>query len=196
MSEYIEDFKQKIREYVNMSESDLAKAIPYLKPLKLKKNELFVKEGQVCKHIIFVRKGMMRTFYFNNKGEEVTYCFCSEHFFSTSFQSFITQQPSNLVIQAMEEAELITIQYEDLQLLYAKSASWQEVGRKVAEREYLQMANYAAVLNNESAKEKYIRLINEQPRIALKASVEHIASYLGVTRRTLSRIRKELSELS
>lgn len=196
MSGQIEVFKQKIKEYANMSESELAKAIPFLKLVKLRKNELLLREGQVCQQIAFVSRGMLRTFYTNTKSEEVTYCFCSEHFFTTSFQSFITQKPSKLTIQAMEETELITINYEDLQMLYAKSAAWQELGRKVAEKEYLQMAAYAAVLNNESAKEKYMRLLNEQPQIALKASVEHIASYLGVTRRTLSRIRKELSSVS
>lgn len=196
MVENFDGFKEKVKAYAEMSESELARAYPFLKLVKLRKNEFFVKEGQVCKEIAFLSKGMLRTFYLNTKSEEVTYCFCSEHFFSTSFQSFITQKPSTLSIQAIEEAELITIRYDDLHALYAQSAAWQELGRKVAEREYLQMAAYAAVLNNESAKEKYIRLMNEQPKVALKASVEHIASYLGVTRRTLSRIRKELTAMS
>lgn len=196
MIQNFEGFMEKVKSYAEMSENDLARAYPFLKLVKLKKNDFFVKKGQVCKEIAFVNKGLLRTFYTNTKSEEVTYCFCSEHFFTTSFQSFITQKPSKLTIHAMEETELITINYEDLQMLYAKSAAWQELGRKVAEKEYLQMAAYAAVLNNESAKEKYMRLLNEQPQIALKASVEHIASYLGVTRRTLSRIRKELSSVS
>ena len=78
--------------------------------------------------------------------------------------------------------------------MYATSPTWQNIGRKVAEKEYIVMEKYASVLNNETAKEKYMRLINEQPSVIHKATVEDIASYLGVTRRTLSRIRQEISK--
>ena len=86
------------------------------------------------------------------------------------------------------------IDYDSLQKLYATTPTWQNIGRKVAEKEYIVMEKYASVLNNETAKEKYIRLINEQPSVIHKATVEDIASYLGVTRRTLSRIRQEISK--
>ena len=79
-----------------------------------------------------------------------------------------------------------------MQQLYNKYSAWQNIGRILVEKEYMVMEQYASVLNNQSAKEKYLRLLNEQPAIIQKASVQHIASYLGVTRETLSRIRKQL----
>lgn len=99
-------------------------------------------------------------------------------------------------IQAIEETKLLVIDYSSLQKLYKSSPVWQNIGRKVAEQEYIVMEKYASVLNNETAKEKYLRLLKEQPTVIQKASVEDIASYLGVTRRTLSRIRKEIAENS
>ena len=113
---------------------------------------------------------------------------------TTSYKSFILQQPSNLILQAIEETQLLVIDYENLQKLYSKSAIWQTIGRAVAEREYIVMEQYASVLNNETAKEKYLRLLKEQPNVLQKANIEDIASYLGVTRRTLSRIRQEISK--
>ena len=99
-----------------------------------------------------------------------------------------------MILQAIEDTQLLVIDYENLQKLYAKSVVWQTIGRVVAEREYIVMEQYASVLNNETAKEKYLRLLKEQPNVLLKANIEDIASYLGVTRRTLSRIRQEISK--
>jgi CRP-like cAMP-binding protein len=148
----------------------------------------------VCKQIAFIVKGTLRTYYINDKAEETTSCFCTENSLTTSYKSFILQQPSALSIQALEDTELLVIDYEHLQELYSKSIVWQNIGRAVAEREYIVMEQYASILNNETAKEKYLRLLKEQPNVLQKASIEDIASYLGVTRRTLTRIRKEVSK--
>ena len=141
----------------------------------------------------FVNRGSLRTFYFNDKAEEITHCFRTQRTFVSSYRSFILQEPSLLSIIALEETELIVIDYEKLQKLYSTSITWQNIGRLLAERAYVEMEAYASVLNNESAKEKYLRLLNEQGEVLQKANVEHIATYLGITRRTLSRIRQEIS---
>lgn len=160
----------------------------------LNKGAFFVKQDKVCRHIGFIVKGTLRTSYINNKAEEITSCFCTENNFTTSYKSFILQQPSNLSIQAIEDTELMIIDYDSLQKLYNSSPMWQNIGRTVAEQEYIVMEKYASILNNETAKEKYLRLLQEQPIVIQKASVEDIASYLGITRRTLSRIRQEISK--
>jgi len=160
----------------------------------LKKGDFLLQKGKVCKQMSFVNSGSLRTFYYNNKGQEITHCFRSENTFISSLRSFILQEPSLLSIIALEETELIVIHYDNVQKLYSKSIAWQNVGRLLTERAYIEMEEYANVLNNESAKEKYLRLLNEQGEIIKKTSVEQIATYLGVTRRTLSRIRQEISK--
>jgi CRP-like cAMP-binding protein len=160
----------------------------------LKKGDFFVRQGKICRQIAYINSGVLRTFYLNDKAEEITSCFCTENTLTTSYKSFILQETSLLSIQALEDTELFVIDYDKLQKLYNTSIDWQNIGRQIAEREYFIMEQYASVLNNESAKEKYLRLLNEQPEVLQKASVEDIATYLGVTRRTLSRIRQEISK--
>jgi CRP-like cAMP-binding protein len=160
----------------------------------LKKGDIFIGQGKICRHIAFIKRGTLRIFYLNDKAEEITSCFCSENSLTTSYKSFVLQEPSKLSIQAIEDTELFVIHYDNLQKLYSTIPIWQNIGRQIAETEYFVMEQYASVLNNDTAKEKYLRLLNEQPELLQKASIENIASYLGVTRRTLSRIRQEISK--
>ena len=190
----MEKFKQFLKNIAPITDAEFAETISFFKEQKLKKGEFFVRQNNVCKNIAFVIKGTLRTYYINEKAEEVTSCFCTENNLTTSYKSFILQQTSHLIIQAIEDTELLVIDYDSLQKLYSKSVIWQTIGRAVAEREYITMEQYASVLNNETAKEKYLRLLKEQPSVVNKANIEDIASYLGVTRRTLSRIRQEISK--
>ncbi len=190
----MDKFKQFLNNISPITDNEFTDTIAYFSEQHLQKGDFFIKQDKVCRHIAFILKGTLRTYYINAKAEETTSCFCTENNLATSYKSFILQQPSNLILQAIEDTQLLVIDYENLQKLYIKSAVWQSIGRAVAEREYIVMEQYASILNNETAKEKYLRLLNEQPTILQKASIEDIASYLGVTRRTLSRIRQEISK--
>lgn len=186
----------KLKEFVQklapISDKEFEDSKDSFSELHLKKGEFFVQQGKICRQIAFINNGILRIFYVNDKAEEITSCFCTENSLTTSYKSFILQEPSLLSIQALEDTELFVIDFDKLQKLYSTSMVWQNIGRRVAEREYFVMEQYASVLNNKSAKEKYLRLLNEQPEVLQKASVEDIATYLGVTRRTLSRIRQEI----
>ena len=182
-----------LRQIIPISDEEFEKALPYFEKLNLKRGDYFVQQGKVCRQIAFINKGTLRTFYLNHKSDDVTSCFCNENCFATSYKSFIQRSPSELAIQAMVDSELFVISYENLNKLYDTNPIWLTIGRVLAEREYLIVEKYASMLNNETAKEKYLRLMKEQPSIVQIASVEDIASYLGVTRRTLSRIRKEIT---
>lgn len=186
-------FKAFLNSLTRITSAEWEQSIALFEVQTLKKGDFFVRQDSVCKQIAFINSGTLRTFYLNEKAEEVTSCFCTENSMTTSYKSFILQSPSALSIQALEETELLVIDYSALQKLYATSAVWQNIGRAMAEREFIVMEQYASVLNNESAKEKYLRLLKEQPSVLQKAKVEDVASYLGVTRRTLSRIRKEVA---
>jgi CRP-like cAMP-binding protein len=185
-------FKLFLHSITPISDTDFEKTSGCFKSLYLPKNSYFAVQGKICTEVAFIKKGTLRTYYLNEKSEEVTSCFCVENNLTTSYKSFVSQQPSEISIQAIEDTELLIINYSDLQNLYQKSAIWQSIGRIIAERQYMVMEQYARVLCNETAKEKYLRLLKEHPSILNKASVNDIASYLGVTRRTLSRIRKKI----
>jgi CRP-like cAMP-binding protein len=190
----MDKFKYFLRELAPITDKEFEETIYYFTNQNLKKGDFFAKQNKVCQHVAFILKGTLRTYYINDKGEDITSCFCTENRLTTSYKSFTTQQPSHLSLQAIEETELLVIDYDNLQKLYAKSIIWQTIGRAIAEKEYMEMEQYASVLNNETAKEKYLRLLKEQPQVVQKATVEDIASYLGITRRTLSRIRQEITK--
>jgi len=191
----VEDkFKSFIQKIVPITDNEFEKSLMKFKKITLEKGELFIEQDKTSKQIAFINSGILRTYYINDKGEEITSCFCTENNFASSYKSFILQAPSNLTMVALEKTELLVINFDDIQELYKESANWQTIGRLVAEKEFIVMEQYASILNNETAKEKYLRLLKEQPEILQKSPINFIASYLGVTRRTLSRIRKEISE--
>ncbi|MGB4839307.1 MAG: Crp/Fnr family transcriptional regulator [Saprospiraceae bacterium] len=190
----MDKFKQFLKNISPITDAEFAETISYFTEQNIKKGDFFVKQGKVCQRIGFIISGTIRIYYTNQKDEETTYGFCQENCLTTSFKSFISQTPSHLVLQALEDTRLLTIDYEHLNLLYKNYPAWQNIGRIITQNEFLIMEQYASVLNNESAKEKYLRLLKEQPTVLQKANIEDIASYLGVTRRTLSRIRQEISK--
>lgn len=190
----MDKFKQFLKNIAPITDSEFTDTISFFTEQNLQKGDFFVKQDKVCQHIGFILKGTIRIYYFNNNDEETTYGFCQENCLTTSFKSFIFQVPSQLTLEAIEETVLLKIDFESLNLLYKKYPIWQNIGRIITQNEFLNMEKYASVLNNETAKEKYLRLLQEQPTIIQKATVEDIASYLGVTRRTLSRIRQEISK--
>jgi CRP-like cAMP-binding protein len=190
---FIEDLRAKLNSITLISDDEFDQSIRLFKPVRIYSGEYFVKVGQVCDQIAFIGKGILRTFNVNENGDESTICFCSENRFTTAFRSFITTTQSTLAIQAVEDCELLALKKNDLEHLYASTEAWPKIGRLLAEKEYLNMESYALTLNRETAKEKYDRLLREQPSVVQRVPVQQIASYLGVTRETLSRIRNQVA---
>lgn len=190
----MEKFKQFLKSIAPVTDKEFAEIISYFSEQPLKKGDFFVRQNEMCRHIAFIIKGTLRTYYINEKGEDITSCFCIENNLTTSYKSFILQQPSHLSIQAIEDTMLLVTDHDNVQNIYKLSPNCQMIGRAIAEQEYIVMEKYASILNNETAKEKYLRLLKEQPNVVKKANVEDIASYLGVTRRTLSRIRQKIAQ--
>jgi len=143
----INNFKYFIRQITPISDTEFEQTVIFFKEQILKKGDFFAKQGKVCRQIAFINKGVLRTFYLNDKADETTSCFCTDNSLTTSYKSFILQQPSTLSIQALEDTELFVIDYDNLQKLYTNSIVWQNIGRAVAEREYIVMEQYASVLN-------------------------------------------------
>lgn len=187
-------FKTFIQNMVPITDAEFEKSLLKFKKTTLDKGEFFIEQDKISKQIAFINSGILRTYYINGKGEEITACFCTEGNFASAYKSFILQVPSNVAMVALEKTELLVVNFNDLQILYKAGSNWQTIGRLVAEKEFIVMEQYAAILNHETAKEKYLRLLKEQPEIVQKSPINYIASYLGVTRRTLSRIRKEIVE--
>lgn len=192
MRKEIESFQKYLNNIVPMDDETFNKALDYLQVEKISKNEFLIKEGQVCKKVAFVYKGLFRVF--NNKdGVEVNTCFCPENSMASSLNSVINQAPSSESIQAIEDSIIISISLEICIQLSINSIQWQRVRQFFTEKECIRLSERANSLSFETALEKYKNIINNQPYLVQRVPIQHLASYIGVSRETLSRIRSKIS---
>lgn len=161
------------------------------KNISVAKGKALVKNGERCKHLYFIDKGLVRGFYYDN-GKEITHWFAQEEDFATSFYAFITGEPSPESIETLEDCELTQIYFDDLQKLYSKFPETERVGRIITETYYINLEERFLNIQFKSAKERYQNLITKNPSIIQRASLGQIATYLGITQETLSRVRAEI----
>lgn len=155
---------------------------------EMEKGELLLKEGQVSRHFVIVGKGMVRQFYYKN-GKDVTEHFSLESDVVICIESILLQQPTRLMIEALEAGTLYMIPAD--QFLKLSKESW-EINmfyRKMLEFSLILSQKKADSWRFETARERYLRLMADQPVVVQRAPLAHIASYLLMTPETLSRVR-------
>lgn len=158
-----------------------------------RKGEFILSADSVAKEIHFIVDGLVRTFYSLNGKEITTYIACDNGFIS-SYSSFINQTRSFEYIQCLESSQTISITYNKMESLYQEIPSWEKVGRILAEKNYLCMADRVLKLQMIPAKEKYLNFLQtSEPKIIQRTPLIHVASFLGITSESLSRIRKSIS---
>jgi len=159
----------------------------------LKKGELLLTENQVCNEIVFIKKGILRSFFFNHKGDEITNCFAFENEFMASFASFITEEKAEENIQALTDTELQILDRKALEKLYKSGFNWQETGRKLTELEFVNLHKRMVSFQKLSGAERYEELYQNHKKYIQLIPLQYLASYLGITPRHLSRIRKAVN---
>ena len=162
-----------------------------LKNIQLEKGSVLLNNNERCSSLYFIKQGIIRGYYYQD-GKEVTSWFAQENEFATCFYAFITKSNSFETIQAIESCSLIEISYEALQHLYSKFPETEHVGRIITENYYIKLEERLLNIQFKSAKERYENLLKTKPSLIQRAALGQIASYLGITQETLSRIRTEL----
>ena len=161
------------------------------KEVVLPKNEFLIEEGRVCRHLYFLEQGCLRGYY-NLDGKEITYWFGFENDFVTSFHSFITQEPAVENIQLMEGAVLWSISKDALTNLVDKYQEAERLLRIAYEKYYIRLEGRFVNSQFRTASERYEKLLQETPEIIERVPLGYIASYLGISQETLSRVRSRL----
>ncbi|SFD17806.1 cAMP-binding domain of CRP or a regulatory subunit of cAMP-dependent protein kinases [Flavobacterium phragmitis] len=159
----------------------------------LKKGEFLLSENQVCNEIVFIKKGILRSFFLNHKGDEITNCFAFENEFMASFASFITEQKAEENIQALIDTELQVLNRKALEKLYQSGFNWQETGRKLTELEFVNLHKRMVSFQKLSGSQRYEELYKNHQKYLQLIPLQYLASYLGITPRHLSRIRKTVA---
>lgn len=176
----------------HLTEEQLKLTMSSYVPQRLNANEFFLKEGQVCKHIGFVTKGILRAFIFDDFANEVTTAFYPEGSLIISFDSFNNQVPSKENIRAIEDAELMVISFEKQKNLYQVVPAWNQVCKDLADSISQEMSARARLFQTMTATERYNDFCKKHPDLLQRVTLGHIASYIGVDIATLSRIRKKI----
>ncbi|SHM90863.1 Crp/Fnr family transcriptional regulator [Flavobacterium saccharophilum] len=174
----------------SLSDNELNKLDDLITFRNLKKGDFLLTENQVSNEIVFIKKGILRSYFFNHQGDEVTNCFAFENEFMASFSSFITRELAQENIQALADTELQIITHENLEKLYKIGIHWQEIGRKLTEMEYVTLQKRMISFQKLSGKERYEELYKNHQKYIKLIPLQYLASYLGITPRHLSRIRK------
>lgn len=161
------------------------------KQVTLAKNDFLLTEGKICRHLYFMEQGALRGFY-NLEGKEITHWFGFENDFITSFHSFITGQPAVESIQLIEGCVLWSISKDSLNELLNRHSDIERLLRIAYEKYYIRLEERFVNAQFKTATERYEDLLQRTPHIAERVSLGHIASYLGISQETLSRVRSRI----
>lgn len=152
------------------------------------KGEFLFEQGKICNHVFYIEKGFLRVFYYSESGREITAWFSADNTFITAIDSFYYHKPTRDNCELLENSVVYSLKYSDLEKLLVK-----EEGARLAFHVLYEitrkMIEFVVSLKFQSAEEKYHTLLKNYPDIIQRASLGHIASYLGITQETLSRIR-------
>lgn len=155
------------------------------------KYDFLLTEGKTCRHLYFLEKGALRGYYILD-GKEITYWFGFENDFVTSFHSFITRQPAVENIQFLEGSIVWSISKEKLTSLFNQYHEIERLVRIAYEKYYIRLEERFVGAQFKTAAERYDNLLKQSPHILERVPLGHIASYLGISQETLSRIRSKL----
>lgn len=160
-------------------------------PRKVRKGEILQNAGEVCKKCYFVSEGSIRTYHYKD-GEEVHTAFHFEDNFVSDYESLTTEKPSQNEIVALEDSELLYFTSAEMMQVYEQCPKVPLLGRRIMESLLVKQQQYINLFLDHSPKERYLQILKDQPELIQRVPLTYLASYLGVARETLSRIRSRI----
>ena len=185
-------FLTSLEQQISLTDTEKEIVLSLFKPKTLRKRQFFLQEGDVCKHSAFVLSGCLRSYFIDSNGFEHILQFAIEDWWITDMMSIITQNPSNLNIDALEESELLVISRENQTELLERVPKIEKYFRIKSENGLAHLQS--RLLENLSlpAKDRYLNLLKKYPKIVERIPQKQIASYLGITPEFLSKLRHQL----
>ncbi|MEI3791224.1 MULTISPECIES: Crp/Fnr family transcriptional regulator [unclassified Chryseobacterium] len=175
-----------------LSAEEINFSAQFFKPVRLKKGDFFIREDESCRHIGFIASGAVKAYAIDKEGNENITCFKFENEFVTSFSEFVRQEKSRRSIRTIEDSVIYRITYPDYRHLLDQVTAWNEVIKSVMEKEYNQKERYLLNYNNKSAVDKYRHVLSSEPILVQRIATQDLASYLGITQRSLTRAKGQI----
>jgi CRP-like cAMP-binding protein len=185
------EINENMIEHYGLSESDWNLTMRSFVPENMITNGSFLRQGSISDKIGFVKSGVLRAFFYDDKANEVTTQFYQSGSLVISFDSFNNQIPSKENIVAVDPSELFVISYQKLKELYLSVPVWQQICKDMADRKSKDLIARSIEFQTLSATERYQQFCQQYPEVSKRVALRHIASYLGIDIATLSRIRKK-----
>lgn len=182
--------KKTISSFITLSDAEWLQLLDSIEIRVLKKNRCFLSEGQICSSVAFVNSGTLIYYKLLETGKETTTDFAFAGDWVTDNRSRLTNSPSFINIKVIEDSELLVISNENLNHCYNKIPKLEKLGRILIEQAFIKIAQQSIDLQTLSASQRYDKLIQHCPEVFQKIPLYHIANYLGMAPKSLSRIRK------
>ena len=160
---------------------------------QVRKGECLFKEGQVCRNVSFVNKGLF-CLYINADGKQIVNMFIRQGEYISDYPSFLQCKPGTAYLEAIEDAEVIELNYETVQQAYATIPAFQKFGRMIAEYLIIMIDEHGKLINTKTPEERYRKMMQDSNDLLQRVPQYLIASYIGITPEALSRIRKRIAQ--
>ncbi|MFL5808711.1 MAG: Crp/Fnr family transcriptional regulator [Flavisolibacter sp.] len=177
-----------------MAEAQAVAITDFFKEKEFSKTDLLVTKGRTCKEYFFLEDGFVRAYTYDLEGNDITTAFFSPGQFVCELFSFFKRVTSSENFQALTDCKAWFISYEELQHVFHSMPEFREFGRAILINAYAQLKQRMLGMIQDSAEERYAHLLQSNPDIFQHAALKNIATYLGVTDTSLSRIRKEFAK--
>lgn len=183
-----------ISDYISLSDAEKDFFISVLQPKKLRRRQYLVQAGDVCRYESYVVKGCLRQYYVDESGQEHTVMIALEDWWTSDMYGLITGKPSLTNIEALEDAELLLIEKNNFEKLLLQVPQFERFFRIKLQRAFV--GHQKRIIENMSlpADQRYLNFMEQYPLLEQRIPLKYIASYLGITAESLSRIRKQLAE--
>ena len=178
--------------FIPLDEADRQILKERFEPLSIKKKHQLIEYGQVSDHFFFINEGLLRLYGYK-EGEEKTLFFFKENMIAGSIESYLTQSPSELILEALEDTELLAISGEGLQELYDLSIKFSKAGLLLTQHRLATLMKFFTSFVFDSPEAQYQEFQKNHPDLIQRIPQHIIASFLGITPVSLSRIRKRIS---